>query len=905
MNIEGTAPPESCPRSSASTGGAGGPLAGGPKAPFISPKPSDIWEDWMMWDDPADDSVAHSPHEQSSSSMEGATSSSRKRKSTADDSPENHTVIATPGKKPTTSNRSHNVVERRYRTNLNAKIADLRDSVPSLKALALSTVQSPHNSDTSAPKLNKATILSTAVSYIHDLERDKKRLETEVSELRARLRSTKREDDEMDSISSKAEQAPSTAPISVPQGATPGSSTSSSWENPAQGMIQVPEDMRRLRTAAVPAQYAEQPYLAHDDDEHEVRSTIDIGESGARRARQIGKFMVGSFAGLMVVQGFGVREPDEGRHSKRSISDTTVESPWTQSFQVLVTHLPQITSHNLQYVLFAMKAILVLFVLGFGIFLYAFCSKPKRRKQGAAQRPISIPSLASPLEVRRNAWLTSVQTVRVPRHEMFPEWAAVNLEALHYVIRQAVGWSGYSWMTGQSEEDEIARVRAWDIAIDAQLMGGDAEISGSRLILTILASGTLPSTPARLMLKALHLRILLWKACKHGKGSLWSVVHKIAALLATQQWRLAQNLQRTPPQKYVQLLDEAESLPEHLTALLQLSCNEVLTGPIIQRAYNLAWSRPTQDDVPQTDSEMDLVVEDSTIRSPLDAMCAWLSSSTLHRALLASLANNEMKSTSESEWNFGVALHTAPRASIAQARALAANAVFVDANRQSALSMLSEDFPSTAITCSTQSTDKGSNPALFIDSSMPEAVGYDVTLATYCALAISKFEDASVAPAIIEEALEVVSLGYQNVQHFTWLSYAAAHRLVQALSRDNRNDHKQLKRLIAPMVPRLMNWIEGLDNFQHGFEAHDVCSPSADTCEAATRIGGLLVDLNDSDNSPSISHTTDQIPYTAPASYVQEATKEPVKDRKTDTVLSENDQRRHSRCSQDSGYGSR
>lgn len=220
-------------------------------------------------------------------------------------------------------------------------------------------------------------------------------------------------------------------------------------------------------------------------------------------------------------------------------------------------------------------------------------------------------------------------------------------------------------MTGQSEDDEVARVRAWDIAIDAQLMGGDAEISGSRLILTILASGTLPTTPSRLMLKALHLRVLLWKASKDGKGSVRTIMHRVAALLAAHQWRSAQELQRALPPTSMQLPDDFESLPEHLVALLQLSCSEVLTDPIIQRAYNLAWSRPTQEDVTQTDLEMDLVVEDSTIRSPLDAICAWLSSSTLQKALFASLGDTESNAAGL-EWDFGVALHTAPRASIAR-----------------------------------------------------------------------------------------------------------------------------------------------------------------------------------------------------------------------------------------------
>ncbi|CAF9903234.1 MAG: hypothetical protein HETSPECPRED_000169 [Heterodermia speciosa] len=867
-------------------------------APVRGPQPDGSWEDWMMWDEPEESTVKESSGGQDSPSMEQSMHLSRKRKTTADRSPDDQDSTAASGKRATAPVRGHSVVERRYRTNINAKIADLRDCIPTLKATASSKVQSPTNTDPSMQKLNKATILSTAVSYIRDLERDKRRLEIEISDLRARLKATEREDDDVDPTS-EADYARSKTPNSVPPEAAIDSSTSSSWENPAQGMIQVPEDMRRLRTAALQAQYAEQPYLTHVQDVHETRSSIDVGESGARRAKQIGKLMVGSFAGLMIMQGFGATERDESKRSKRSLAIPPTSPRWTRMVQISVMHLSRMSSDNMQYIVLAMKAFLVLSLLGFGLFLYAFCSKPKQRKQPVAQRAISVPSLASPLELRRNAWLTSIQTVRVPRHAMFPEWAAVNLEAFHYVIRQAVGWPKYSQMTGQSEDDEIARVRAWDIAIDAQLMGGDAEISGSRLILTALASGTLPTTPARLMLKALHVRILLWKASKQGESSLWSIVHRVAAILAAQQWRLAQNLQRAPQQTKEHLPDDAEAVPEHLTALLQLSCNEVLTDHILQRAYNLAWSRPTQEDVLQTDPEMDLVVEDSTIRSPLDAICAWLSSSTLHRALFAGLADNESNSV-ELEWNYGVALHTAPRASIAQARALAANAVFVNANRRSALSMLSQDFPSTAMAGQTDSTNKQSNSAIFIDSSIPEAVGYDVTLATYCALALSKLDDPEVGPAVVEEALELVSLGYQNVNDLTWLSYAAAHRLILAVVQRDQV-YKQCRRLIAQMVPRLISWVKNIEKCEIGLGEAAVCSRCTTWCHAIARIGKHMLELNESITNLSKSCATEEKVRTPKA---PEASKEPAKGRETASLGGVGNTRRHSRSSQDSGYAS-
>lgn len=113
-----------------------------------------------------------------------------------------------------------------------------------------------------------------------------------------------------------------------------------------------------------------------------------------------------------------------------------------------------------------------------------------------------------------------------------------------YVTRQVPGWQSYSCLTGRSEEDEIARIRAWEIAIDAQLAGGDTEISRSRLVLTLWAGGTLPPTPARLMLKALHLRITFWQASRFS----WMthLIDRAGRYLACSQWISAQAIINNP-----------------------------------------------------------------------------------------------------------------------------------------------------------------------------------------------------------------------------------------------------------------------------------------------------------------------------------------------------------------------
>ncbi|KAG9242995.1 helix-loop-helix DNA-binding domain-containing protein [Calycina marina] len=86
---------------------------------------------------------------------------------------------------------AHNMIEKRYRTNLNDKIAVLRDSVPSLRVAKKGKGASEKSEDlhglTPAHKLNKATVLSKATEYIAHLEKRTSTVEKDNAELRARI----------------------------------------------------------------------------------------------------------------------------------------------------------------------------------------------------------------------------------------------------------------------------------------------------------------------------------------------------------------------------------------------------------------------------------------------------------------------------------------------------------------------------------------------------------------------------------------------------------------------------------------------------------------------------------------------------------------------------------------------
>ncbi|PVH68297.1 hypothetical protein DL98DRAFT_522848 [Cadophora sp. DSE1049] len=83
---------------------------------------------------------------------------------------------------------SHNLIEKRYRNNLNSKINALRDSIPSL----CSTSKEEEGEDAidsdccemrKAQKCNKGTILDKAIQYIAELEKEVQRLSKENSRL--------------------------------------------------------------------------------------------------------------------------------------------------------------------------------------------------------------------------------------------------------------------------------------------------------------------------------------------------------------------------------------------------------------------------------------------------------------------------------------------------------------------------------------------------------------------------------------------------------------------------------------------------------------------------------------------------------------------------------------------------
>lgn len=616
----------------------------------------------------------------------------RKRKVSSGDEEEVNPEDGGPPIKKT----SHNVIEKRYRNNLNDKIAELRDSVPSLRAMSR-----PSGNDdsedleglTPAHKLNKATVLAKATEYIKHLEKRNKSMADEMSQLKTRLSNIEK------TIAKSAAAQQHSGML------TPAIARS------RQGSI-ASQPPRRIQQ--------DQYMQTHSQPSYEPQENVaEAGQNNFVNAQGtgngfVGKLMVGSLAALMVMEGFHEQEQDAQSTSGRGLFAAPMHLLKRGQFFSSPSHAAY--GASAQAALPLLKTFLVM-----GAFIYLLLpllrSKPQpKQKQSVRISLTAAPSLASPVEVRRKAWLTAVQSVWMPRHFLL-EVVSVTSKMIKLSLRRLVGSEFYSMVSGKTPDDEAARIKAWDIAIDAQLAGGDAEVSYYRLLLTLMASGTLPDSPIRLMQKAVHFRIFFWEVANAGYGNMF-MFRDFTAKVGRIYWESARKQQHAlAAGEYTEkqiLDDKIERLPGYLAELIELDCDDILTDEMIQRAYNLAWNRPSAEKA-LPNQTMDSVVEDHAIRSPLDAVAAWFANMTVDAALTRAL-DSDSNAANDMQYLIDLANKTAPPASGTQTRAHVAKAVLLDQDREAhiaaALATLplltssdGSDMPSNLITHTPLSPD--------------------------------------------------------------------------------------------------------------------------------------------------------------------------------------------------------
>lgn len=561
-----------------------------------------------------------------------------------------------------------------------------------------------------------------------------------------------------------------TTPVATPRGID------------AQGMIPVPDDMKRIisqqlasgRPYPVPQQGFQQnnPAIMR---QQQIQQQQQMQQNRWQNAPYYGKFMVGSLAGLMLVESLREREQSNESPEGRGLVAIPMQllGPLVSGSHVSIAG----HQYSLLHIISTLKSLLVL-----GTLLWVFVPSlfapraPKTQKMLVNKAALkAVPSLASPIHVRRQAWLTAIQTVWVPRHNFFLEAAALLLKTMKLSLRNTIGVHGYQMLTGLTEEQETARVKAWTIALDAQLAGGDVEINKSRLTLTLLASRTLPDTPLRLMLSALHIRVLIWELNAQGAHNI------LAAKLARSKWSEARQLYRLMNSlRRTESPTPDEELPEHLALLLEQDCDDVLNENIIQRAHNLAFNRPTTHDIHVDVDGMNAVVEDPAVRSPMDAVAAWWSGLMLQRVLSNSLTDTD--DTSEHAKAMAdavnVAVKVAPIGSNAQVRALVAKAVIFDEKRGANIATVLKALGPSLNPDKHPHYSRGVPP--LIDAPLTSiAPDPDVQLALRCAMGIAHLQRYEVLPHSAVAVIETILPG--STEGLSLLGCIAAFQLMDRL----------------------------------------------------------------------------------------------------------------------------
>ncbi|KAE8150778.1 hypothetical protein BDV25DRAFT_105437 [Aspergillus avenaceus] len=708
-----------------------------------------------------------------------------KRKSGSDDDGSTVSGVAPNGKKMPSKKRAHNVIEKRYRANLNEKIAELRDSVPSLRTSRHLVDDDEGEGATPANKLNKASILSKATEYIRHLEIRNKRLEDENTALKNRLRQLDKAVDQ--SLTSAASvSSPSNYTVSTESGASSSPSVFSNAEDvssepspspvhPAEGMIKVPESFKRMRAAPPKDDAWSQSYIQYPSSNNGPSSS-----GGHKRSHYPNKYMLGALAGLMVFEGMS----SEKKTDSTAKGLLALPVNLLNNFQLPSGAYWEAVARSYWYSWHARAIshflILATLVVGsaFIVFVYLFNSGPGLQYSSSKVASATLSSS----NFRRQAWLTSIQRVGVPRHRFFHEWYVVTSRCFEYVLRCLLGWRLYSWATGVTEEDEKGRVKTWDIAIDAQLAGGDAEVSKSRLVLTIFAAGTLPRSPMRMMLKALHCRILLWRVGDPGSWT-FNISNDVARSLARYQWDLARKMNSSLPK------DHPDALPSHLAALLQLDSEDVMIDSVIQRAVNLAWNRPTQEGTEDDEALLDVVEEDPAIQSSLDALAAWWSSHLLQRAVLryfeASAGGRDTKKSRDLfKSKIKTALDIAPQPSASHTRALVMQAVFFEQDRVANINMVLAALPKE------KGKNKKAQAANFLDSSLPVSVRDEINIAVRCAMIAAIFTARSTGDTSLpshftmQKAISWFNQLPLDPVELTLVGFAATYHLLHVLAAD-------------------------------------------------------------------------------------------------------------------------
>ena len=485
-------------------------------------------------------------------------------------------------------------------------------------------------------------------------------------------------------------------------------------------------------------------------------------EPGPQR-HALSRLIIAGLAGVMATEGWHASESGNHAFEDRGLFSvpTWLLGQLTHSRHHL-SLIHQVTSPSMAFVLH-LRVLLPLGAIILAVYLiWGLMLEGTPRKAAKAGPPTTF---------HHYAFSTAKQSVWVPDGRTL-ELAAIALEILRLGLRRiGVGLGTNSSLPNPLDEDEAARAKAWDVALDAQLTGGDTRINSRRLIQTLLAGSSLPATPYRRMLMAVHVHVLASSLNMRFYGHQY--VHRYINKLIRRQWETAQTIQKQRGQ---------EGLPNHLRRLLDLDVEEVFSDEVVQRLCNLAWQRPPSTALASTAA--DVVSCDPSVRSPLDALAAWWVA-LLARDLMIGLLETPHGSEGvdqQAERTLDRALKAAPPGSAVFSYGLAARAILA----RSRQAKCSADALRVAMALPSDSAvvhKLGDGAALFNGpGGVRSAFHADLTLALRSAIAIACIggPDSKKANDALSKHLET------STAEPRLLGFVALYRFVETVFRDRR-----------------------------------------------------------------------------------------------------------------------
>lgn len=356
-------------------------------------------------------------------------------------------------------------------------------------------------------------------------------------------------------------------------------------------------------------------------------SPVPSVQAESRVREPFTRLAMAAFAGMMATESFHTTDQSDSR--ALFALPTRMLGQFTSGLQrLLPVHWTNSSAETLTYMV---RLLLLFSVVGCVIYPSVFGRAKAGSKAESSSRDAATTTAITRHTVsaadRRDTFQSASQLVWIPESGFAAECAAIALTIPRLVL-QHVGvpiGAAPSWLTCRTlgstpQETKAAHAKAWDLVLDTQLLGGDTDLNARRLLLTLLCTASLPKTPLRQMLMAVHARVLLWRL----RGSfIGRLARGQVGTIVRHCWERARELSRQQ--------SGGDELPRHLCRLLQLDAEDVLTSTVVRRVDKLAQQQPSN---PATGSVEDSVGCDTSVRSPLDAVAAFWVASSVRKLLV-------------------------------------------------------------------------------------------------------------------------------------------------------------------------------------------------------------------------------------------------------------------------------